>query len=219
MASTALAQQTVPFEGGRPVLPRGLPIPPLPEEPVVYETAEGQDIRVSVVASGLEWPYSLAFLPDGGIVVTERVGNLRIIRDGVLDPEPVPGGPPAYFIGQSGVPGAYHGYMDIALHPDFEDNRFIYLTYTKLLANDEKVLALARGVWTGSALVDVEDIFIPNSGGRSRIAFAPDGTLFMSTNGAGSCASRTMDRCRPTTLLSVWQAMRPRCTPTGRARA
>lgn len=178
-----LAQQSVPFEGGRPVLPRGLPIPPLPKEPVVYKTAEGQDIRVSVVASGLEWPYSLAFLPDGAILVTERVGNIRIIRNGVLDPEPVPGGPPAYFIGRSGVPGAYHGYMDIALHPDFENNGFIYLTYTKLLDNDEKVLALARGVWTGSGLTDVEDIFLPNGGGRSRIAFAPDGTLFMSTNG------------------------------------
>ncbi len=186
MGDTISAQRSVPFEGGRPVLPRGLPIPPLPEEPVVYETAEGQDIRVSVVARGLEWPYSLAFLPDGGILVTERVGNLRIIRDGVLDPAPVPGGPRAYFIGQSGVPGAYHGYMDIALHPDFEDNRFVYLTYTKLLANDEKVLALARGTWTGDALANVEDIFVPNSGGRARLAFASDGTLFMSTNGAGS---------------------------------
>ena len=186
MTGTALAQQTVPFEGGRPVLPRGLPIPPLPEEPIVYATAEGQDIRVSVVANGLEWPYSLAFLPDGGILVTERVGNLRIIRDGVLDPEPVPGGPPAYFVGESGVPGAYHGYMDVALHPDFADNHFIYLTYTKPLAEGGTALTLARGVWTGNALAEVEDLFFPDGGDRSRLAFAPDGTLFMSTNGAGS---------------------------------
>ncbi len=186
MGSSVLAQQTVPFAGDRPVAPRGLPIPPLPENPVIYETAEGQDIKVSVFASGLEWPHSLAFLPDGAILVTERVGNIRIIRDGVLDAEPVPGGPPSYFHGQSGVLGAIHGYMDIALHPDFEDNGFIYLTYTKPLADDENRLALARGVWTGSSLADVEDIFIPEGGVRARIAFAPDGTLFMSTNGAGA---------------------------------
>lgn len=186
MGSSALAQQTVPFMGDRPVAPRGLPIPPLPEDPVIYETAEGQDIKVSVFASGLEWPHSLAFLPDDAILVTERVGNLRIIRDGALDPEPVPGGPPSYFYGQSGVLGAIHGYMDIALHPDFEDNGFIYLTYTKPLADDENRLALARGVWTGNSLADVEDIFIPDGGVRARIVFAPDGTLFMSTNGAGA---------------------------------
>ncbi len=185
-SNSVLAQQTVPFEGGRPVLPRGLPIPPLPDEPVTYATAEGQDIKVSVVASGLDWPYSLAFLPGGDILVTERVGNLRVIRDGVLDPDPVRGGPEAYFVGRSGVPGAYHGYMDIALHPDFGDSGFVYLSYTKPLANGETTLALARGVWTGDSLEDVEDIFIPNAGNRSRIAFAPDGTLFFSTNGGDS---------------------------------
>lgn len=186
VGSTVLAQQTVPFEGGRPVLPRGLPIPPLPDEPVTYATAEGQDIQVTVVASGLDWPYSLAFLPGGDILVSERVGKLRIIRNGALDPEPVQGGPAAYFIGSSGVPGAYHGYMDIALHPEFEDNGFLYLTYTKPLEDDETALALARGVWTGDRLTDVEDIFIPNGGNRSRIVFAQDGTLFFSTNGEGS---------------------------------
>lgn len=186
VGGTALAQQTVPFQGGRPVLPRGLPIPPLPEEPATYATAEGQDIQVTVVATGLDWPYSLAFLPGGDILVSERVGNLRIIRDGVLDPEPVAGGPAAYFVGRSGVPGAYHGYMDIALHPDFEDNGFLYLTYTKPLGEDETALALARGVWAGDRLTDVEDIFIPNAGNRSRIVFAQDGSLFFSTNGEGS---------------------------------
>ncbi len=185
-APIVVAQQSVPFEGGRPVLPRGLPIPPLPEEPVVYATAEGQDIRVTVVASGLDWPYSLAFLPDGGILVTERAGKLRIIRDGVLDPEPVRGGPEAYFVGRSGVPGAYHGYMDIALHPAFEDTRFVYLTYTKPLANGATALSLARGVWDGVSLTEMQDIFMPNAGDRSRIAFAPDGTLFFSTNGGDS---------------------------------
>lgn len=182
-SESSYSQQSVLFEGGRPVLPRGLPIPPLPERPVEYATAEGQDIRVVVIARDLEYPYSLAFLPDGGILVTERPGRLRIIREGFLDPEPIEGGPDSYFIGHSGVPGAVHGYMDIALHPHFSENQLIYLTYTKPLLGDGTRLALARGRWDGRALTDVADIFLPDGGNRARIVFAPDGTLFMSTNG------------------------------------
>ena len=176
-------QQAVPFENGRPVPPRGLATPPLPDEPVRFATAEGQDIQVVVVTKALEYPYSLAFLPDGSILVTERAGRLRIIRNGVLDPQPVTGGPAAYFRGESGVPGAVHGYMDIALHPRFGENQFIYLTYAKPLAGDRSTLALARGRWNGQALTDVSDIFIPDGGSRSRIAFGHDGMLFMTTNG------------------------------------
>ena len=182
-AELAYSQHTVPFENGRPVLPRGLPIPPLPETPVEFATAEGQDIRVVVVAKELEYPYSVAFLPDGDVLVTERPGRLRIIRDGALDPQPVAGGPVAYFIGESGVPGAVHGYMDIALHPRFNENPFIYLTYSKPLTNNRSTLALARGRWDGQALTEISDIFIPNGGNRSRIAFGNDGKLFMTTNG------------------------------------
>ena len=180
------AQQTVPFENGRPVAPQGLAGRALPDKPVEYATAEGQDIRVVVVATGLVYPYSLAFLPDGGILVTERTGRLRIIRDGVLDPDPVAGGPDAVYRGVSGVPGAVHGYMDIALHPSFSDNGFIYLTYAKPLAGDGYRLALARGRWNGEALTDVSDIFVPQGGIRSRIAFGHDGMLYMTTNGDGA---------------------------------
>lgn len=182
-AETGYAQHAVPFENGRPVAPQGLVIPPLPERPVEYATAEGQNIRVVVVAKGLEYPYSLAFLPDGGILVTERTGRLRIIRDGVLDPQPVAGGPPSVYRGQSGVPGAVHGYMDIALHPRFSENGFVYLTYAKPLMEDRYRLALARGRWDGRGLAEVSDIFIPEGGIRSRIAFGHDGMLFMTTNG------------------------------------
>jgi glucose/arabinose dehydrogenase len=182
-ADPALTQQVVPFDNGRPVLPRGLPIPPLPDAPLEFATAEGQDIRVVVYARDLEYPYSLAFLPDGGVLVTERPGRLRIIRDGVLDPEPIVGAPVAFFVGESGVPGAVHGYMDIALHPEFDENQLIYLPYSKPVGGGGSTLALARGRWAGGALTEVDDIFIPDGGNRARIAFDHEGMLFFTTNG------------------------------------
>ena len=71
----------------------GIPAVPLPDPPVEYDTAEGQRIRVSVVADGLTYPWGFAFLPDGRVLVTERLGTLRVIRDGVLDPTPLAGVP------------------------------------------------------------------------------------------------------------------------------
>src|SRR5262245_49426944 len=113
------SQQQVPFDKtfNIPVAPTGLPHLPLPKKPVVYDTAEGQKIRAVVVTHGLTFPWSLAFLPDGGILITERTGKLRLVRNGVLDPKPVAGVPPSVYTGVSGMPGAVHGLMDIALHP------------------------------------------------------------------------------------------------------
>ncbi len=61
------------------------------------------------------------------MLVTERAGRLRIIRNGALDPKPVAGAPASYWAAESGAPGAVHGYMDIALHPRFAENGFVYL--------------------------------------------------------------------------------------------
>src|SRR5689334_23238891 len=87
LATTAAAQQTVPMRNGIPVAPSGIPAIALPDKPVEYETAEGQKIRVVVAARGLAHPWSLAFLPDGAMLITERAGRLRIVRNGVLDPQ------------------------------------------------------------------------------------------------------------------------------------
>src|SRR5436309_12437 len=161
---------------------------PLGDGPWTYDTYEkGTRIRVSVVTKGLSHPWSLAFLPDGGMLVTERPGRLRIIRDGVLDSQPIAGIPASRYSGRSGEPGAVHGLMDIALHPRFAENRFVYLTYTKPLEGDRSTIALARGRWNGKGLTDAGDIFVASPGsGASRIAFAPDGTLFMTVGGNGS---------------------------------
>ncbi|HUK35505.1 MAG TPA: PQQ-dependent sugar dehydrogenase [Vicinamibacterales bacterium] len=174
------AQQNVPFRNNIPVAPQGLTIPPLPDKPVEFHTAEGQDIRVVVLARGIPHPWSLAFLPDGSMLVTERGGRLRVIRKGVLDPQPVAGVPAVRAQGLSGL-------MDVVLHPAFAQNQLVYLSYTKPVGTDGSTLAVARGRWTGTALADVKDIFVagPGAGGASRLAFARDGSLFMTTGGGG----------------------------------
>jgi len=106
MGAAASAQQKVPFAMGVPVAPTGLADQPLGNGPFLYHTAEQQDIRVTVFTRGLEYPYSLAFLPNGDLLVTERAGRLRIIRHGVLDPHPIGGGPRSHFAGKSGSLGA-----------------------------------------------------------------------------------------------------------------
>jgi glucose/arabinose dehydrogenase len=167
------AQQDVPMRGGIPVAPSGLIVPPLPNEPITYDTAEGQDIRVVVVARNLEQPWSIAFLPGGDLLVSERPGRLRLIRDGRLLTEPVAGVPELVAGGLSA------GLFDIVLHPDFATNQQIYLAYTKANPDGGTQLAVARGRWDGNQLVGARDI-LRTGGGASRMVFGPDGLLYLS---------------------------------------
>jgi aldose sugar dehydrogenase len=179
-------QQKVPFNNGIPVAPTGLSGKALPEKPVIFDTAEGHKIRVVAVTRSLSYPFSLAFLPDGTMLVTERGGKLRVIRNGVLDAQPVAGTPASYSAGESGLPGAVHGYMDVALHPRFAENRLVYLSYTKPLDPKRRTIAIARGRWDGKAIADMKDIFVldEGSGAATRIAFGRDNSLFITTGGA-----------------------------------
>jgi aldose sugar dehydrogenase len=186
LSMSGAAQQKVPFQNNIPVAPTGLANRPLPRLPMDFDTGEGQRIRVSLVSTGIAYPWSMAFLPDGAILVTERTGKLRVIRNGTLDPQAVAGVPASHFAGRSGDPGAIHGLMDIALHPRFAQNQLLYFTYTKPLANAtaRPTTALARARWDGKGLADVRDIFVEPAGtGPSRIAFGRDGTLFMTSGG------------------------------------
>ena len=166
----------------------------LPDEPVVFRTYEHPQIRVVVVTKGLSYPWGMAFLPGGDILVTERPGRLRMIRDGVLEPEPISGVP---YVGEGEVGVA--GLLDIALHPRFVDNNLVYLTYSKPVENGVTI-ALARGRFDGTALRDVHDVFVADPWGRrvdyagSRVVFAPDGTLYMTIGGAfGTARSLAQD--------------------------
>ena len=175
-ALPAAAQRDVPMRNGIPIAPGGLVVPPLPQEPVVYDTAEGQTIRVTVISRDLEQPWSIAFLPGGDLLVTERPGRLRLIRDGELVTEPVQGVPEVVAGGISA------GLFDIARHPDFDANGYVYLAYTKPMPEDGTRLAIARGRWDGARLVGTEDIFITR-GGASRLVFGHDGMLYASAAG------------------------------------
>ena len=162
--------------------PPGLPAVPLPDEPLVLNTHAIAEVRVVVVARGLAHPWSMAFLPDGGILITERdAGRLRMVRDGVLDPEPLEGVPEVLSRGLAGL-------MDVALHPGFDENRLVYLSYTRPLPGETGTVAVVRGRLDGMALRDVEDVFVAEPFGGTtagaRMAFAPGGLLYLTVGGA-----------------------------------
>jgi len=186
-SQAGFGQQKVPMApGGFPVAPQGLANRPLPPLPMEFDTAEGMRIRVSAWITGLQNPWTVAFLPDGTALVTERTGRLRVIRDGKLDPTPVAGAPMARNLGVSGEPGAVHGYMDVILHPNFASNKLVYICYTKPIDEKRQTTAIARGRWDGKALVETKDIFVgQESNGTARIAFGRDGMLYVTTAAAG----------------------------------
>jgi aldose sugar dehydrogenase len=159
--------------------------------------------RAVVVTKGLVKPWSMAFLPDGSMLVTELGGRLRIVRNGVLDPKPVAGVPEVYAVRLQGL-------MDLALHPNFAANQFVYISYSKvgpdLAAGAERLSArlpanlaqrdakgrttsdaIWRARWDGTALVEGKDIFVSDNWmddsisqtAASRLVFGRDGMLYM----------------------------------------
>jgi glucose/arabinose dehydrogenase len=166
--------------------PINWPDPPLGDGPFAFESALPQHRNLQlVVMARLRQPWSIAFLPDNAILVTERGGQLRIVRNGVLDPNPVAGVPAVHAVGLQGL-------MDVVLHPRFAANRFIYLSYHKPVKGPTGTAAgettLARGVWNGTALTDVKDIFASGATNTesSRIGFGRDGMLYMSISASGT---------------------------------
>jgi glucose/arabinose dehydrogenase len=161
----------------------GIPIPPLPDQPWEYQTASA-NIRVSVLTDGLENPWSLEFLPDASLLITERNGRLRHFKDGVLS-DPIAGLPEVQ------ADGFISGLHDIKLHPDFAQNKLVYWVYNKPLGGGGRgrggggqVLTVARGVFDGTALSNVEDIISMDGASTvSRMLFLPDGSLLVSTWG------------------------------------
>lgn len=138
---------------------------------------EEQRIRIVRVAEGLSFPWGLAFLPNGDMLLTERPGRLRIIHNGALLTDPVAGAPEVVVKAQAGL-------MDVALHPRFAENGLVYLTYSKRGHGDSPALMRAR--FDGTRLIDAHDIFVADawsdSGGNtgSRIVFGKDGMIYMS---------------------------------------
>ena len=183
-----------PAPGTKPQNPGGFQRPasvPFLTAPQEIELV-GTTIRVVPVASGLINPWSIAFLPNGDMLVTERPGRLRIVRDGKLDPEPIAGTPQVFATQQGGL-------LEVLPHPNFAQNGFVYLTYSKPGTEpNTATTALARGRFDGKALTDVKDIFVAenwNTGGihfGSKLAFGRDGLLYM-TIGERNDRTRAQD--------------------------
>jgi glucose/arabinose dehydrogenase len=146
-----------------------------PNGPAVFDVSGNQRIRVVPIATGLVHPWSIAFLPDGQtMLVAEQPGRLRIIRNGVLDPQPVWTVPAAQ--------GSDNLHF-VAVHPQFAENHFVYFSYPK---RGERgiTLGVARGRLDGGTLSEVRDIFVADAwetGGNlaGRIMFGPDESLYV----------------------------------------
>ena len=173
LAVPLAAQQDVQMRGNTPVAPPGFKSPPLPDAPVRYETAEGQNIRVSVYARGFKSGWSMASVAPDTLLLTERAGRIRVIRNGVIDPEPVAGAPMSR--GNSSM-------LDLALHPDFNRNGYVYISYSKPIDEKRTSLAIARAKWDGKALTGTTDIYVKEGGGGP-IAFGGDGMLYVASSG------------------------------------
>jgi aldose sugar dehydrogenase len=156
--------------------------PAAPAVPVV--AAQPTGFKQTTVIEGLERPWSMAWLPDGTMLVTEKAGRLRVVRNGKLEPTPITGVPTVMSSGQGGL-------MDVSLHPQFAQNRQIYLTYAQGDPNANRT-RLARATFDGKALRDLRVIFEVSqvkSGTQhfgSRIVWLPDNTMLLAIGDGGN---------------------------------
>jgi glucose/arabinose dehydrogenase len=160
--------------------------PAAPSSPTPVAAVKDADtgFRQTTIVEGLERPWSLAWLPDGTILVTEKAGRLRVIRNGKLEPTPIAGVPEVMSAGQGGL-------MEVSIHPEFASNRLVYLTYSHGTENENRT-RVARATLDGNALRDLRVIFEVSqtkSGGQhfgSRILWLPDGTMLVAIGDGGN---------------------------------
>lgn len=168
------------------------------DQPVLLKSEGGMSVRVVKLAEGLSHPDGLVFLPDGQtMLLTERAGRMRVVRDGVLDPAPV-----------AGLPAMDHtalgGLQDIVLHPDFAKNHLLYISYSKgREPQPGTTLAVARARFDRGRLTDVKEILVADAwesplgtyGGR--MAFGPDGMLYISVGDRDGTTRNDRSSARP----------------------
>ena len=143
-----------------------------------YQSAH-HDYKVVPVAEDLVQPWSLAWLPNGDMLITEKPGRLRMVRDGQLLPEAIPGIPEVLYKGQGGL-------FEVVPHPDFNDNQWVYLTFAKPNANevdDGSTTAIARGRLQDDRLTNVVELFAAQASGfghyGGKLVFDDEGHMFL----------------------------------------
>lgn len=168
--------------GGVALVAQAPPPPrfPLSTETRTVETLEAK-VKVSVVAHGIQRPWSLLPLPDGTFLVSVRgAGQILAIRNGKLDAAPLTGVPAT-------KTGRTTGMLDLALHPAYATNHLVYFTYHKALDGENYTLALGRGRYDGGAgLTNVQELYAGNAvrTGGSRLVFGKDGLIYITVGGA-----------------------------------
>lgn len=160
------------------------------ENPVIKKNLTESDLKVETVVTGLDMPWATAFLPDGRLLVTERTGKLRLVKDGKIDPKEITGLPDLLYKGQGGL-------LDVVLHPDYAKNGWIYISYSSPKAAGEPGddgganTAMLRAKLKDHALTDIQILFkalpnvksTPHFGGR--IIFDNKGYVFLSLGERG----------------------------------
>lgn len=165
--------------------------------------SQAHEFRTTIVASGLENPWGMAFLPDGRILVTERPGRLRVITNGRLLSEAVSGLPDIREHGQGGL-------LDVALHPDFAKNKLVYLSYAGK-AEGGYSTEVIRGQLNDMQLEYIETLFIatPKSGGGrhfgSRLLFDGQGHLFITLGDRGERDNAQMPQNHAGSLIRIME--------------
>ena len=155
-------------------------------------TSDKATFQLETIAEGLAHPWTLAFLPDGSQLVTERNGQLRRIRDGKLQKSPIEGLPDLVVSGQGGL-------LDVILHPDFENNQTLFLSYAHNVSREGMTTRVARANLQGNRLEDVKVIFEAMPRGDTsrhfagRMEFDADGHLYVAVGDRGE-----MDRAQLT---------------------
>ena len=148
-------------------------------------------VRVTPVVDGLNYPWSMAWLPDGAIVVTEREGRIRMIRDGVLAAAPIAFPAPVTSGGDGGITRGQGGLMDVAVSPNFAKDRTLYFTYAEGDPKANRTI-VARAKLDGTSLTKLTTIYAnPDFKERgqhfgSRLLFTPDGSLLVSIGDGGN---------------------------------
>ena len=188
--------------------------------------AEEGGVRLATLVDGLAYPWSMTWLPDGTLVVTEREGRLRLIRDGVLSPKPITFPAPVTSGGDGGITRGQGGLMDVAASPNFVRDRTLYFTYAE---GDPKAnrTVVARARLKGARLTGLSPIYRnPDMKERgqhfgSRLLFSPDGSLFVSIGDGGNPPVQFQGgniRLQAQSLSTVFGKVL-RLTPDGRAQA